>query len=167
MNRDLLDKLYLKMTEYFSGDPKRIHHFIKVNSLASLIGRQEGLSERDLFVLETAAYIHDCGIKPAEEKFGSCSGKLQEQEGSVVSEAILSELGFDKDIIDRVCYLVGRHHTYKNIDGKDCQILIEADFLVNLYEDGVSKDAILTAKERIFKTKSGTEILNKMYGIVR
>ena len=64
---------------------------------------------------------------------------------------------------DRVAYLVGHHHTYTNIDGMDYQILVEADFLVNLYEDGVSGEAIERAGEKIFRTKSGTDILETMF----
>ena len=42
---------------------------------------------------------------------------------------------------ERVQYLIGRHHTYNDIDGIDYQILVEADFLVNMYEDSLSKKA--------------------------
>lgn len=160
-----LDLLYLEMIRYFSGDAKRIQHFIKVHSLAALIGRSEKLAAEELFTLEAAAYVHDCGIKPAEEKYGSCGGKLQEQEGPSVARELLTKLNFDKKMIDRVCYLVGRHHTYNNIDDIDCQILIEADFLVNLYEDNVSQQAVLSAKRNIFRTKTGIQILEDMFGI--
>ena len=36
---------------------------------------------------------------------------------------------------ERICYLIGHHHTYDKIDGTDYQILVDADFLVNLYEE--------------------------------
>lgn len=49
---------------------------------------------------------------------------------------MLMRLGFAENVIERVCYLIGHHHTYTGIDGRDYQILVEADFLVNLYEDG-------------------------------
>ena len=66
-------------------------------------------------------------------------------------------------MIARVCYLVGHHHTYDGIDGMDYQILVESDFLVNLYEDGVSGEAVERAGEKIFRTKSGTDILETMF----
>ena len=47
---------------------------------------------------------------------------------------MLTGLGFDAAVIDRVCYLIAHHHTYTNMDGLDYQILVEADFLVNIYE---------------------------------
>lgn len=46
-------------------------------------------------ILEAAAYVHDIGIKPAEKKYGSCGGKLQEQEGPAAAKEILERLGFD------------------------------------------------------------------------
>ena len=60
-------------------------------------------------------------------------------------------------------YLVGHHHTYTNMDGIDYQILVEADFLVNLYEDGEPLSAVEKVQERIFKTASGLAVLKSMY----
>ena len=48
---------------------------------------------------------------------------------------MLEELVFDETDIEQICYLVGHHHTYTNIEGIDYQILVEIDFLVNFYED--------------------------------
>ena len=159
----MLEKLFLEMISYYSGDPKRIQHFTKVHSYAKLIGEREQLSPEELYILEAAAYTHDIGIKPAEEKYGSSAGKLQEQEGPAVAENMLERLGYEGDIIKRVCYLVGHHHTYQDIDGLDYQILVEADFLVNLYENGSSKDAVLAAMDGVFVTESGKDILRNMF----
>ena len=81
-SRQQLDDLFLKMIAYYAGDPKRIQHFTKVHSYARIIGVGEEMDAASLFILEAAAYTHDIGIKPAEEKYGSSDGKLQEQEGS-------------------------------------------------------------------------------------
>lgn len=161
----LICSLTERMIEYYSNDPKRIQHFIKVHSFARLIGKLEKIDNEDLKILELAAVVHDIGIKAAEEKYYACDGKKQELEGSPIAEKLLCELGCPKEICDRVCYLVGHHHTYDNIDGIDYQILVEADFLVNIYEDGLSKDAAKTAYERIFRTASGKNICRQMFGI--
>ena len=105
------------------------------------------------YILEAAAYTHDIGIRVAEEKYGKCDGKLQVQEGPIVAQKILSELGFENYMIERICYLIGHHHTYSNIDGMDYQILIEADFLVNLYEDKSNIFAIKSAYKKNIKPK--------------
>lgn len=164
---DKLEALYIKMLEHNNEDPRRCHHLIKVHSLARLLGLMEGLSPRQQLILEAAAYVHDIGIRPGEAKYGAgkCTGKIQEQEGPAVAEAMLQELGFDAELVKRVCYLVGHHHTYNNIEGSDYQLLVEADFLVNLYEDGVAKEKVAIAVERIFKSKSGIQLAKTMYGI--
>ena len=52
-----------EMIKYYAGDKKRINHFIKVHGYAKAIGEAEELDERTMLILETAAYVHDIGIK--------------------------------------------------------------------------------------------------------
>lgn len=160
----MTEHLIAEMVHYYEGDPKRIQHFMKVHDFSRTIGLLEGLDDKTLFILEIAAVVHDIGIKVSEEKYGSCEGKLQEQEGPAIAKELLQRLGYESEVIQRVCYLVGHHHTYKNIDGMDYQILVEADFLVNLYEDQVSKSAIQNAYEKIFRTESGKMLCREMFG---
>ena len=54
-----LQQLLEAMIAYMGGDARRIQHFIKVHTLAQLIGRQEQLNERTQFILEAAALTHD------------------------------------------------------------------------------------------------------------
>ncbi len=159
------EQLIVKMIEYNNGDAKRIQHFLKVHDFARTIGVLEGLTKQELFVLETAAIVHDIGIRVCEEKYGSCTGKLQEKEGPAIARAMLCELGYESSVIERVCYLVAHHHTYTNIDGIDYQILVEADFLVNLYEDSTPVEHIRTAYERIFRTETGKKLCREMFGL--
>lgn len=158
-----LQQLYLKMVSFYAGDPRHIQHFVKVHSFARLIGEKEGLDEKTQLILEAAALVHDIGIRPAQEKYGSSNGKLQEKEGPACAEAMLEELGFEREVTDRVSYLVGHHHTYSNIDGMDYQILVEADFLVNYFEDHMEKESIRVSVEKIFKTKTGTKLAKEMF----
>lgn len=161
----MIQKLTEKMTEYFRGDPKRIQHFIKVHAFAQYIGLREHLPEHEQFVLECAALVHDIGIKPAEAQYGECGGKLQERLGPPEAEKLLTGLEFDPADIGRICYMIAHHHTYDNIVGIDLQILIEADFVVNLYEDGASMNAVLSAYQKIFRTESGKALLRTVFGI--
>lgn len=158
-----IDLLELKMLDFNRGDPMRIQHLMKVHRFAQLLGHMEGLDEHTQFVTECAALVHDIGIRPAEEKYGACSGPLQEQEGPAYARPMLEELGLSSTDVDRICYLVGHHHTYTAIDGPDYQILVEADFLVNLYEDQLGPEAVDTALERIFRTRSGKQLCRTLY----
>jgi len=163
MNGNKLCLLALEMTNYYRGDANRIQHFFKVHALSRLIGHMEGMDEKALFILEAAAYVHDIGIKPAEAKYNSCAGKYQEELGPAEADKMLSELGFERDVTDRVCYLVGHHHTYKNIDGLDYQILVEADFLVNIFEGHEPKEAAEATLKNIFRTETGIRLFRDMY----
>lgn len=162
---DITDRLFLSTVDFFAGDARRIQHFTKVHAFARLMGREEGLDERTQLILECAAIVHDTGIRPAEEKYGKNNGALQEQEGPSCARRLLEPLGVDPGIVDRVCYLVGHHHTYANMDGLDYRMLVEADFLVNLHEDHESEKAVRAALERIFRTKSGRSLCRAMFGI--
>ena len=161
-----IEVLALAMIDYNNGDPKRIQHTTKVHAYASLIGKSEGLDEETQFILESAALVHDICIRASEQKYGYQNGKLQEQEGPAVARELLTRLGGYTDLqIERICWLVAHHHTYHVCEDLDYQILIEADFLVNLYEDDESMDAVRAVCRTIFRTVSGTKMLETMYGI--
>ena len=161
----MINKLHMAMIGLYHGDAKRIQHFCKVHSYAKLIAEMENVDAKTLFILETAALTHDIGIHLCEEKYGNCNGKLQEKEGPAIAKKLLKKLGFDQEISDRVQYLIAHHHTYNNIDGIDYQILVEADFLVNIMEEGSSKEAAIKAYQNIFKTSCGKKICREMFGI--
>lgn len=160
-----IEQVIQKAVAYDKGDARRIHHFLKVYAYADTIGRLEGLSEDEQSILQTAAVLHDIGIHKAEEKYGSSSGHYQELEGPAPARAILEELGAAEDFIERVTFLIAHHHTYSGVDGVDYQILLEADFLVNAYEDQLKPEAIRTFKEKVFRTKAGLELLKYTYGV--
>lgn len=149
----------------YDSDPGRVHHLVKVHGFASAIGKMEGLDGQTQFVLETAALVHDIGIRDALRQYGRSDGKLQEQLGPGEAETLLRRLGgYTEEEISRVAYLVGHHHTYTNVEGLDNQILIEADFLVNLHEFADRYQAILAAEDKIFRTESGKRLLHSIFG---
>jgi predicted metal-dependent HD superfamily phosphohydrolase len=152
------------MISFYSGDIRRINHFLCVYGLAKTIGELEGLPPETQEILEIAALTHDIGIKVVEDELGACTATQQEKEGPPVAEKMLRELDCPENIVQRVSILIGRHHTYTNIDGPDCQILLEADFLVNIHGMGIDEKAVQSFKRKVFKTKSGLDLLNLMYG---
>lgn len=161
MNR--LDQLTLLTMDFFRGDARRIQHLTKVHAYAALIGRMEGLDAATQAILEAAAIVHDVGIKPAEAQYGSCGGKLQEELGPAEARTLLTAAGYTPEETERVAWLVGHHHTYDPIEGMDHQILVEADFLVNLHEDGSSPEAIRRTLDTIFRTDAGRLLCQTMF----
>lgn len=152
-----------KMAAYFGSDVRRINHALKVHSFAKCIGELEGLSGETQNILEAAAVLHDIGIKESERKYNSSAGKYQEIEGPPVAKELLKEEGFGETDLERILFLIGNHHSYGKIDGGDFQILVEADFLVNIYEDDMQADAVRSVANKYFRTKTGTGLLESMY----
>ena len=151
------------MIAYDKGDPMRIHHFLKVHSFAQLIGLGEGLDQGTQYILEIASIVHDIGIHKAEEVYGCSRGPYQEELGPTEADALLTPLNIPRNVIDRVMYLVGHHHTYADIDGLDYQILVEADFLINVYEDNITPEAGRNAYLHIFRTETGKQLFRELY----
>ena len=157
-------QLLSQMAEYNEGDPKQVQHSLKVYGFAAAIASEEELDAETADTLEAAALMHDVGIRRAREVYGSSAGPYQEELGPRIAQQLMNACGgYTQQQIERVMYLVGHHHTYDSIDGIDYQILVEADFLVNLFEQNESQDAVRSARERIFRTEAGTRLLDTMF----
>ena len=166
MNKQLA-QLMQAMIRYDGGDVPRIQHFVKVHDFAATIGVSENLDEETQFILEAAAILHDIGIHPAEAKYGNCNGKAQEELGPDEARKLLQEVGgFTDAQTERICWLIGHHHTYSNVTSADHRILLEADFLVNSFEDHIAPNGIATFREKVFRSPSAIDLLNKMWNIV-
>ena len=147
------------MIDYLHGNLHEVEHLLKVYGYAKAIGEMEGLDARTQEILEIAAVVHDVGIPKAIEKYGSDAGPYQEEMGPAEARKLLADIGCDEALIERVCVLVGRHHTYTDVDGLDCRILLEADYLVNAAFNHHGEKAILAAKESFFRTQTGIRFL--------
>ena len=158
-----IEELDSAMAKYNHGDITRINHARDVHNYAKIIGRQEEISKKEMFILESAAILHDIGIKVCEEKYNSTSGKLQEKEGPIVAKKILEDLNYEN--IDRILFLIGHHHSYNDISGIDYQILIEADLIVNFKEENTPKKTIKKLYKSIFKTKTGKQLCEDIFKI--
>ena len=150
-----MSQLTMAMVTLYSGDPKRIQHFMKVYAFAKMIAEEEQLGAKQREIVEAAALVHDIGIHAAEKKYRSAAGEYQEIEGPPIARAMLMALDFSPALINRVCDMVAHHHSYDKIDEVDLQILIEADFMVNAYEDGLPKRNIKSFRDKIFPDRNG------------
>ncbi len=151
------------MVRYFEGDVKRINHLLKVYGFAKTIGELEGLDEKTQEILEMAAITHDIGIKISEKKHNSASGYYQQMEGPNEAKILLEGLEIENETIERICWLIAHHHTYHTIAQIDYQILVEADFLVNAWEDSMEKTAIISVRNKVFRTEAGKRLFDSIY----
>ena len=148
------------MIEYLKGNLHEIEHMLKVYGYAKAIGEMENLDSDTRKNLEIAAVVHDIGIPRAIQKYGSDAGPYQEELGPAEARLLLECLGCDKSTVERVCFLVGRHHTTTDVDGPDYRILLEADFLVNASHQKLGRDAVAAARAAFFRTETGLKFLD-------
>jgi len=153
----------LAMMEKNAGDLRRIEHSLKVWAYSRHLGLAENLDIELLEILELTALLHDIGIHVAEKKYGKCTGPDQEVEGPPVAREILINLSFCSEVIDRVCFIISKHHTFTAVDDLVFQLLVEADFLVNSSEDHISDHQITNFARNIFRSESGMRCLRLLY----
>ena len=146
-----------KMIAASNGNIHDIDHLLRVWAYARTIGELEGLDAETQYLLEVAAITHDIACPLCREKYGNTNGKYQELEGAVLVRAFLAGTGMTEAQIARVAYLVGHHHTLRDIHGMDYQILIEADY--------IAKESVIHFLNTIMKTASGRQLAASVLGI--
>jgi HD superfamily phosphohydrolase YqeK len=158
----LMERIALEMKKYFGTDFKRVNHAMKVAKYAGQILKIEGGNP---LVVMGAAYLHDIGIHEAEKKYGSPSGHYQEMEGPAIAREILERLDIHKEMIDEICDMIGHHHSPREKETLNFQILYEADWLVNIEEEKISSDRrkVEGLIGRVFKTPTGKQLAEELY----
>lgn len=151
------DRVITEMKEIFKEVPYGIDHTLKVLNDAEIIMDGEGIQDNERELISVIAILHDIGAIEAQRKYGSMDALYQEKEGPAIAKRILESLGYDSKFIERVCFIVGHHHTPAKIDGIDFQIQWEADLLTNLEYMPIKedKDKLKQYIEDNFKTDTG------------
>jgi putative nucleotidyltransferase with HDIG domain len=161
--KDLLrERIALEMKKYFGTDFQRVNHAMKVAKYAEEILKSEGGNP---LVVMGAAYLHDIGIHEAERKYRSPSGHYQEMEGPIIAKEILERLDVQKEWIEEICDIIGHHHSPREEEKPDFQILYEADWLVNIEEEGIStnREKVEELIGKVFRTVTGKQLAERLY----
>ena len=151
-----------EMESFFGDDAHEIAHALEVTSHALRIQAVEG---GDLDIVTMAALLHDVGIKPAKERFGSSAGHYQEKLGPPVAGEILGRLGVEEEKIATVKELIAHHHTPGKITTKEFACLWDADFIVNLrgVVPKIESEKLRFLIEEKFMTNEGKRIARGIY----
>ena len=158
MKQQLIDRL----EEYFGEDRKRIEHAEKVLQFAEQLLAEE---KADWHIVIPASILHDVGIKSAEEKYGSSAGNLQETEGPPIAKEILLKMGFNREDIDEICAIIGRHHSPGENESINFKVLYDADCVVNIekFLEGKSDGELRRIIEQKFLTENAKKLVLKKY----
>lgn len=152
-----------KMIQFYHGNIHDVSHFLKVYAFAKTIGELEGLTPQTQETLELAAVVHDIACPLCREKYGNTNGKKQELESPPLIENFFAALSVSQETVQRITWLVAHHHTYGLSEDLDYQILLEADYIVNAGESGLPAKSVRSALQKIFKTKTGSELVSSLH----
>ena len=154
-----------KMIDFSDSNIHDIDHFIRVWTYAKTIGELESLDAETQYILEVSAITHDIACPLCREKYGSTNGKHQETEGAPMVRDFLRDTGLTDAQIDRVAFLVGHHHTFTDVCGKDYQILLEADYIANASENGYERRSVENFIHKIMRTESGKALAKAVFRV--
>jgi hypothetical protein len=86
-------------------------------------------------------------------------------EGPGIAKEILERLNIQEGIIDEICDIIGYHHSPRGEETLNFQVLYEADWLVNIEEEGISKDRKKVEEliDKVFRTVTGRQLAEKLY----
>ena len=146
------------MIAYFDSEGY-IQHALKVFGYAQGIIAGENVTGKEKEALLYAALFHDVGIPAGIAQCGSGAGPIQERLGAPIAMEMTRKYVQDEDVIARVGYLVGHHHSFGVKGQRDLQILFEADWLVNLIESADQYDKEVVFNKH-FETKTGKEFFS-------
>lgn len=162
-----IEKVIEEMKQVFKDVNYGVEHTLRVLKNAEDIMNGENIAEDDRELISIVAILHDIGAIEAQRKYGSMHGTYQEKEGSTIARAILEKIGYYPAKIDRICYIIGNHHTPSKIDGLDFQIQWEADLLDNWSHTDIAKDIEKLKKniDQQFKTNTGKNIAYRRFNL--
>ena len=112
------DKIALMVTEYYSNYPQLrddIQHTQEVVSFTRLISVGEGMSEAEVEMLESAAWLHDIGCPKSKEIYGNSLPKNQMKLGYEVTTKLLERVDyFSESEKQWLANVVGTHHNFNS-----------------------------------------------------
>lgn len=128
---------------YEQGHIRRTEHILKVYTLSKLLGEKENLTKDDQIVLHAAAILHDIAIGYCKKHYnGDASQENQQKAAPHLVAQFLTAANYQPCYFLQITDLVLHHHDYKSPRNSLMQILIEADIIINCYENQTSGEKL-------------------------
>ncbi len=153
----VIQSIKFEMKNVVGDDRRRIDHPLGVLEYAETIRLAGGGSA---IVVRAAPLLHDIGIYEAERKHGSAAGHYQETEGPPIARSILKGLGLSSEDADRICRIVGSHHSCGHSYTLEFRIIWDADWLTSIPDEHSDKprDELADFTRRVLRTPRGKKL---------
>lgn len=154
-----VNEILIEALKFENGHIRRTQHILKVHSLAKLFAEKLGLDKKALELLEIAAILHDIGINSCKDKGVNPSLENQLIEVKMILSNFSKKYEISPKEEKEIYFLIENHHNYLDLNNLSHQILIEADLIINIFEN--NKEGIEGYRE-YFRTDIGREILDTL-----
>lgn len=145
---------------YEEGHARRTQHILKVYALAKLLGESEQLSGEDRQILQAAAILHDIAIKYCKIHYnGDACQQNQQKEAPQLIRSFLQDADYLPSCVPQIVELVLHHHDYARPKDRLLQLLIEADLIINCYENSPPSEKTADDIRKLFRTDTGKKLL--------
>lgn len=143
---------------YEQGHPRRTQHILKVYALVKLLGECADLPSEQQQILQAAAILHDIAIKYCKEHCGgnACQENQRKAAPSLVRD-FLHRAHYPDEWEAHILQLVLDHHCYDEREDPLLQLLIEADLMVNCWEQPPTPQK-LQDMQQLFVSKAGKQL---------
>ena len=143
-----IQRVALRMKEYYHGDAAKVQHFVRVYTLAKSIGELERLNDEEQLDVELAAVVHNV-----------------EGDRIPVVRDILRDCKISDAAAMKICHMVENIENYDHIGTLDHQILIEAKMIVDFKEQNTPEKEIIRKAEDVFLTNTGKLFLKRAFNL--
>ena len=167
MEKNFKDKIARRVIEYYATTPpvqEQIVHTQAVASYARMIASMEGMDERTIELMETAAWLHDIGCPNARRIYGNSLPVNQQTEGEkLVREWLQDESLLTQKEKEWLAQAVGHHHQRPSAMELHFEPLYDADLIVNLWEGYYDKKLANEKYEKLVCTDSGMHLFHLFF----
>ncbi|MFA6815270.1 MAG: HD domain-containing protein [Lentisphaeria bacterium] len=149
---------------YAKEDVTQIAHTQSVIDYTEKIALLEAFSTRHLYLLKTAALLHDIGCPAARALHGKALPRIQELEGQKIAEQYLLDYpDFTQKEKTYIAEIVGSHHQFSASQKLHFEPLFEADLITNLLEQKATKSVAKNARDKMVTTDSGKHLFDILF----
>lgn len=157
---DRLADLVISYYAEFPNFHEDILHTQEVACYTRIIASGEGLSQKEVSLLDAAAWMHDIGCPVSKERYGNSMPDNQQKVGIEVTDELLKDFkGFSSEEKKWISDVVGSHHNAKSATELSFQPLFEADLIVNILSGYYSMEIA----PKLFKTSVKTETGKRLF----
>ena len=113
--------------------------------------------------MQAAAILHDIAIKYCKDNYdGDASQERQKKEMPHLVNSFLQAANYLPSYIPRILELVEKHHDYDAPKDRTLQILMEADLIINCYENHPGSEKIKYIKDiLLYKATNTTQLYSE------